>query len=134
MKKLIILTALFCVVFQSDSFGCRKKKRKKAKESTTQTTNSESKSSSILIVSFISTGSGIDFRTVPEFEKDLKSFNISNSCSVIYEIKNWGREGERDYCITSKDAKCLAAYTEHIKSAFKSNERILIKENGICRE
>jgi hypothetical protein len=134
MKKLLILTFLFCIIFQADGF-CRKKKRKKAKTNTAvvQKKDSASFKSDVLLVSFISFGPGIDFRSIPVFENSLKQFNIDNQCNVKYEMKPWGREGERDYCITAADAKCLLNFARFITNNFKGNDRILIKEHAQCR-
>ncbi len=142
MKKLFLLSAILCFLFQADGMNHKKKKRKKVKTTTTVTKTTTVSSAvdtvkskpGVLVVSFISTGSGIDFRAVPEFEGNLKKFNIDNHCNVIYEIKNWGREGERDYCITARDASCLKKYIAEIKTAFKENDKIIIKENSKCRE
>ena len=131
MKKAFLLLMGICLLAQTDAFSCkRKKKRKKQK---TTTTAKASNSNNILVVSFISFAGGIDFKAVPVFEQHLKEFNLSKNCQVKSEMKTWGREGERDYCITSTDKNCLLKFTEETKLNFKGNERILIKENATCR-
>ncbi len=131
-----MLMFLFCAVLQADGMNRKVNRKKKVKRSSTELKHpiSDSLTSDVLLVSFISFGPGIDFRSIPVFENSLKQFNINQKCAVQYEIKTWGREGERDYCISSKDAKCLEAFTSQTRSSFKGNERILIKEHAQCRQ
>ncbi len=132
MKNLLCLSLFLLMIFQADGF-CRKKKRAKKAAVAVQKATTDSVVSNVLLVSFISFGPGIDFRSVPVFENALKQFNIENACNINYEMKPWGREGERDYCISGKDAKCLEKFASQIKQSFKGNDRILIKEHTPCR-
>lgn len=133
MKKLFILAILCSVLFQADARTKKKKRKKKHNSSVVTTTNTASSKPGTLVVSFISMGAGIDFASIPVFEKELKDFNKANKCGLLYELKNWGREGERDYCIHSPVQKCLNDFAADLKSKFNGNERILIKENSVCR-
>ena len=94
----------------------------------------DSTHSSTVVVSFISMASGIDTKMLPVFEKIFGDYNQSKNCRLDSTIKKWGREGERDYCITSSNATCLKKFTSELKSKFKDNKRILIIENATCRK
>ena len=134
MRKIVIVCLGIFMLIQQDAFACwKKKKRKKQKTSAAQNKASNIVSDRILVVSFISIASGIDYKAVPGFEKSMQDFNAETSCKITYEIKNWGREGERDYCIRSTDTACLSKFATLAKESFKGNERILINENGKCR-
>lgn len=131
MKKLILLTILCSFILQVDAKTKRKKRKKKHTSSVTTKTNTTTSKPGTLVVSFISIGSGIDFASVPVFEKEMKAFN--KGCGLLYELKTWGREGERDYCIHSPSQKCLNDFATELRSTFNGNTRILIKENAVCR-
>ena len=130
IKRIILLSGIICFLFQTDAICCKRKKKKKA---ATELAKNSTVNGNVLVVSFISFGSGIDFKSVPLFEKNLTEFNATNNCNITYEMKTWGREGERDYCFANAETKCLNKYIENVKSSFK-NERILIKENGKCKK
>jgi len=134
MRKLIILTLLcfFLIPIEGSSAHTKKKRKKKRKVSRVSTPRAKS-TANMLVVSFISFGGGIDYKAIPEFETDMKTFNKDNYCDIIYETRDWGREGERDYCISAKTPSCLENYCSHIKRIFKDHDRILIKENSTCR-
>jgi predicted RND superfamily exporter protein len=135
MKKLLLLASLICILFSNDAL-CqkRKKKRKKSKSSIRQRTKAKTSKPSLLVVSFISIGSGIDYKQIPVFENDIKEFNKKDTCKLTYSTKNWGREGERDYCLSFKDSICMKNYLSTAADKFKDNERILFKENAECRK
>ena len=132
MRKLLIWTLLCCMLIQTDAYSYHRKKRKKKSKRTVVKTSAPK--TNVLVVSFISFGGGIDFRSVPLFEKDLKQYNTDNRCNLVYEAKNWGREGERDYCITGGTSSCLDNFIIHVKKMYNGNDRILIKENATCRQ
>lgn len=136
MKKIIVLFTLCIVLFQVDVMAKTKKRKKKPKTSSTKTTSKTSSSTQLktLVVSFISMGSGIDFKAVPDFEQTLKEFNASHKDGVKHTMKTWGREGERDYCFQAEIPKNLEDFTTLLKEKYKENKRILIKENATCRQ
>jgi len=86
-----------------------------------------------LVVSFISTGTGIDAEAQGRFEKELNNFNQRNTCRLVAEAKAWGREGERDYCVVCLDETCLSTFAKQVKSLFKGNSRVLVQEHAACR-
>lgn len=55
------------------------------------------------IVSFISTGSGIDKTAKKQFEQLMTEFENTNKLKLNVVIKKWGREGELKYCFLLKD-------------------------------
>lgn len=134
MKKFFLLSLLGLLLTQKEAYSCLRKKKKRAKKAATTRTVKKVDSTSTLVVSFISFGGGIDFRAVPDFEQTLKGFNQQQDCNMLYVIKNWGREGERDYCVTAKSSQCLSDFHAEVKKKFGTNEKIIIKENATCRE
>ena len=133
MKKILVLL-LFAATF-SQMTACRlvKRKHKATQSESVQTEKATEKKTGTVVVSFISFGAGIDFKTVPEFEQFIKDYNARSACGFQYEVKNWGREGERDYCFTGTGNQCFADFITSLKNKYKGNERILIKENEACR-
>ncbi len=49
-------------------------------------------------VSFFSIGSGIDYKSLKNFEEIIKSKQLSDS-NLVFNKYPWGREGEVDYCL-----------------------------------
>jgi len=161
--RLYILSILFlvsCIFLAQDTFAKKKKKRcKKAK--TTQVVKIDSTmkvipapgvpnqsefdsmknakmnlklQQSALVVSFISLSSGIDMKSAKALENDIIEFKKKNECDLRYELKPWGREGERDYCIFSPDMSCLDNFAKLVKSKYGDNSKIFIKEKSECRK
>ncbi len=56
-------------------------------------------------VSFISIGSGTDGKARQQFLDFIKEYETKNSVKIVYEIANWGREGETDYCLKLSELK-----------------------------
>jgi len=48
-------------------------------------------------VSFISVGSGIDHAAKQQLSDLITNFNTTNQATIVPEIIQWGREGERDF-------------------------------------
>jgi len=48
-------------------------------------------------VSFISTGSGVDYKAETRFIDFLKKFQQEHKIDSLYKISRWGKEGETDY-------------------------------------
>ena len=158
--SIVLLAAM--VWSSNDAFACKKKKKKKAAE-TAKVENNVGDSTRVvrapgvpnpakhdslkhankiaklksandaLVVSFISLASGIDIEAAKRFEYELDAFNKKSDCGILFEQKNWGREGERDYCILSSDEKCMADFTKMVQLKFSGNRRILIKEHSTCK-
>jgi len=48
-------------------------------------------------VSFISVGSGIDHAAKQQLSDLITNFNATNQATIVPEIIQWGREGEKDF-------------------------------------
>lgn len=161
--SVLSIGVLLALVWNSHSaIACKKKKKKKATETVQAVITSEDSirvvrapgvpnpakhdslkhankiaklksANDALVVSFISLASGIDIEAAQRFENELVAFNKKSDCGILYEQKNWGREGERDYCVLSSDEKCMTDFTKMVKSKFSGNRRILIKEHSTCK-
>lgn len=133
MKRILVL--FFFTLVASQLTACRlvkKKHRPRQTESQTAATDTEKKPGTV-VVSFISFGAGIDFKTLPDFEQFIKDYNTRSSCGFQYQVKNWGREGERDYCFAGNGKPCFNDFILSLKNRYKGNDRILVKENETCR-
>lgn len=84
----------------------------------------------ILVVSFISKGGGTDKSAIKKFIAFVEQYNLSSSNPITYEVKSWGREGEKDYCINTSNKEFL----EKLKKEMTGIELVRIKENAKCRE
>lgn len=83
-----------------------------------------------LVVSFISKGEGIDLDAKGKFDKWLAKDNGG----FTYTTVNWGREGEMNYCfnMASKTAQEQANFVHDVQIFLKDNDRILVREWGVC--
>jgi len=82
------------------------------------------------VVSFYSIGEGIDIKAKDEFVNLLNT----NSKKISYEPKNWGREGEVDYCLSLKELSA-SEQTEFINRAnaiLNRSKLVHKKENSNC--
>jgi hypothetical protein len=52
-------------------------------------------------VSFISIGSGTDGVTRKQFLEYLETYQAEQKITLEINSRNWGREGEKDYCIST---------------------------------
>ena len=81
-----------------------------------------------MIVSFISTGEGINLEVQKSFEKFISSY----SPKVTYETNKWGREGETDYCFHLSELSSTLQDEFVRKSKEITTKRVYIKENEKC--
>lgn len=83
-----------------------------------------------LLVSFISKGEGIDYKTSEVFEKFLAEYRPA----VTYEKVHWGREGEIDYCLklTELSTKDQDKFVQDARIALANKPLVLIEENTPC--
>lgn len=84
----------------------------------------------MLIVSFISTGAGIDRNVQQEFEFFLKT----EYPNISYEKIIRGREGELDYCFKLSDLSVArkATFIESSKQILTRSSLVEISENSNC--
>jgi hypothetical protein len=160
----LLLVLLCCVTMQIDASNKRKKKKKRTATYTKSNAVQQSDSlrivpapgvvnknafdsikrermklkrqadASHLVVSFISHAAGIDAKAFSEFESIIKKFKKQNGCTFNYVLKSWGREGERDYCVTSSYPECMNSFLVELNKRLKGNSRVLIQEKTFCRE
>lgn len=103
--------------------------------SNTSTAEENLKESNILKVSFYSIGSGIQHNAVSGFKSIIDDFEIQHKISVEYTTKNWGREGEIDYCIDlNKMRKDLRPLFINITRERLDGYQVHIYENSVCGE
>ncbi len=80
-----------------------------------------------LVLSFISKGAGTDHKTIEK----VKEYIESHPKKPAFEVKTWGREGEKDYALLLKEltADEQKVFVEDIKKLIASSELVLLKEN-----
>lgn len=79
------------------------------------------------IVSFISTGSGIDKTAKKQFEQLMTEFENTNKLKLNVVIKKWGREGEVKYCFVLKDLE------RELQEVFISKTKNTLKQSNLVR-
>jgi len=84
----------------------------------------------ILVVSFISKGSGTDKSAINKLKIFLEQYNAAAKKPVTHEVKSWGREGEKDYCIKTDNKE----FIDNLKKEMAGIELVRIKENAVCRQ
>ena len=106
-------------------FSCASQKNK------TSTVKTEEKQK--LVISFISNGSGTNSALFTKTKELLDKAMASNDCKLSYQVKPWGREGEKDICLDINANKCYTDLLEQLKKLIANDDRIQFKENGVCR-
>ena len=88
----------------------------------------QQKSENELVVSFISIGSGIDYKATEQLSVFTKDFQHKHHVQLDVAIKHWGREGEMDYTYTLKklSKKQRKLFIEKIEVLFANNNRVKI--------
>jgi hypothetical protein len=86
-----------------------------------------------IVISFISIGTGIDYKAKDQLLLFVKEFEIENQIELSVSVKNWGREGEVDYVydlniLTKK--QCMT-FISRTKEMFSGNDRVKITLNPI---
>lgn len=82
------------------------------------------------VVSFYSTGQGIDGTVHGEFVKFLDSYPKK----ITYEPKHWGREGETDYCLALSELSSSEQldFINKAKAILSKSKLVHQKENAQC--
>lgn len=80
-----------------------------------------------MVISFISKGAGIDAK---EYEK-IKAYIDNHPKKPAYEVRNWGREGEKDFLLNLKELTPneQELFVQEIKKLISSPEMVHIREN-----
>jgi hypothetical protein len=122
---------LFIFIFSLLSVNAQKRYHKNKSKTTKQ---SIVKKDTLVVslsftVSFISKGSGIDKVAFNAFKKSIETHDSLNGCKLKYQIKNWGREGEKDFYFPSQSTKKYNEFIKETEKIFGKNNRIRIKRN-----
>jgi hypothetical protein len=82
-----------------------------------------------VVVSFISKGEGIDETTRLEFEQWLLNYG-----GVTWEITNWGREGEKNYCfrLANMDSRRQELFVRDVRTFMTDKPLVLVNEWATC--
>jgi hypothetical protein len=82
-----------------------------------------------LVVSFISKGEGIDYKTKDEFEKWLGMRG-----NVTWETTSWGREGEVNFCfrLSNMQTREQDIFVRDVRTFFTDKELVLVSEWAPC--
>jgi len=120
MKILAYFLSLFLFISCS--------KNGKTKENN-QTVN-ETTELSCLVIKFTSPGNGIDL------ERNQKLLDFTKNNNIQYQVKNWGREGERTYSIDlsklkTDQKKNLLALADEFKT---NSKKINVEQLKNCTE
>jgi hypothetical protein len=121
----------------------KKAKAKTTKKTTTITTSKAIADSAIALstdsaywykISFISKGAGPDSKAIQTCAQTIANFEKSKKVTVPYKLAQWGREGEKDFCIalgqlSKKDAE---AFKTEMQDALIHCSLVLYKANCKC--
>lgn len=82
-----------------------------------------------LVVSFISQGGGIDYKTKEEFEKWLGMRE-----KFVYETTTWGREGEVNFCfrMTNISTREQDIFVKDVRTFLTDKPLVLVSEYSKC--
>lgn len=85
-----------------------------------------------LVVQFTSWSKGIDYKMKEKFD----AFINDNYSQLIYEVNSYGREGEKEYCISSSGLSIqeFEQFVSSAKELLSESERVNVKENTNCRD
>ncbi|MGL4595884.1 MAG: hypothetical protein ACRCYO_00050 [Bacteroidia bacterium] len=83
-----------------------------------------------LVVMFISKGAGIDLKTKESFEKWLQE----QPRQVKWEITNWGREGELNFCLKLDElsTRDQEKFVEQTRIFLTDKDLVIVTENAPC--
>ncbi|MGD0710852.1 MAG: hypothetical protein ABR968_06680 [Bacteroidales bacterium] len=124
MKTRIVLL-LSVVMF---TFACKHTK------STEKTTGPAAPTTYRAIVSFGSSGSGIDSKTVASLESYIINFGKAEGKTISYDKVPYGKEGEIDYCfpLTELSKGKQGDFVNGLNNVIKSAKLVTVKENAVC--
>jgi len=124
MKKLTFLLVLAVAI---TSIACKSKSK--------QSHSSASKldGEKTLTIDFISKGGGIDHASFKVLEVLLSDIG-SIDCKYKKSLKKWGREGERQYCLTFPDTRCFNKTYAKVIALLDGKPLVKVKPDGVCRK
>ena len=85
-----------------------------------------------LVVSFISIGTGIDYKAKDRLFLFVEEFQHQHKVELDVSIKSWGREGEVDctYDLDKLTKKQCKGFIEKIESMFSENNLVKISHGS----
>lgn len=85
-----------------------------------------------LVVSFISIGTGIDYKAKDRLFSFVKEFQREHKIELDVSIKSWGREGEVDctYDLDKLTKKQCKVFVEKIEAMFSGNNLVKISHSS----
>ena len=85
-----------------------------------------------LVVSFISIGTGIDYKAKDRLFSFVEEFQLQHKVELDVSIKSWGREGEVDctYDIDKLTKKQCKVFVEKIEEMFNGNNLVKISHSS----
>lgn len=88
------------------------------------------KSQNNLTVSFISIGSGIDYKAENRFLDFVNSFQLKYRLDALYKLSRWGKEGETDYIFNMKklSIKQKKELKDGLTKLFEGNALVTISD------
>jgi hypothetical protein len=127
MKNFLVLIFIFSLLNVTAQKRHYKKKVKTTKHGIAKKDTIVASQS--LTVSFISIGSGIDKVAFKTFKKSIETHDSLNACKLTYQVKNWGREGERDFYFPTQSTKKYNEFVKETEKTFGSSNRVRINKN-----
>lgn len=121
MKYISVIILAFSIVIVS----C------KSKSVTNNSATQEKTETNSVLIDFYSKGSGINRKAYAKIDSMITE--QKSSCNFDYNLVKYGREGERQICITNIPDNCKKSLIGIVNS-FKNNELVRITENGQCRK
>jgi hypothetical protein len=81
-------------------------------------------------VSFISTGSGVDYKAEDKFRDFITKFQQEHKTGMLYQMSHWGKEGETDYNfnISKLPSQLKQTLKEKITKMFEDNALVKIQD------
>ena len=132
MKTLIYLFAIVALA------SCNSTKNATDKNTALSTSQNINTPDTIyrLSVSFISIGAGTDKKAKQQYDQYIIQYKQKNKIKLNYEIVNWGREGEIDYCfkLSELNKNQQDLFVTETKETLKSSSLVRFKENTTCRQ
>jgi hypothetical protein len=126
--KTSIFFLMICLLMACNSI---KNTNNETSSTSEQTKNADAKFQ--FIVSFISTGAGIDKTAKKQFEQFITEFENTNKLKLNFVITKWGREGEVNYCFVLKELNrdLQNIFITNTKSTLSQSNLIRFHENNI---
>jgi hypothetical protein len=142
LRTFTILTAMLLTILLAGGCKCRQKTQP-AKEDVPAEAVAEialekeelPDYSNVMTVNFISRGEGIDHAARRAFDELLKTYAENHPDFITVQIKNWGREGEKEYCIhfVLDDESLRIKFLEETQALLTDNERVFVQNGVKCK-